>query len=102
MRPRLRLLTTGPWDVRDGDPSCPVTVSGSAVVSLLRTRSDAPGALVRLADRRYALTGPTVAVGPPSQLRRYLHRRPPRSVGHAVWLAELVRTLDAEAAEDGR
>ena len=37
MRPRLRLLTTGPWDAQDGDPGSPATVAGLPVVRVLRT-----------------------------------------------------------------
>jgi hypothetical protein len=72
------------------------------VVRLLRTREDAPGALVQLADRRYALTGATVAVGPAPRLRRHLRRSPRRCPAHGLWLAELDRTLDAETAGEQR
>jgi potassium/hydrogen antiporter len=97
---RPRLFTTGPWDAGDGHPGDPQVVSGIPVVRLLRTRTDPPGALVRLADGRYALTGPTVAVGHAAQLRRYLRSRRARSPADKLWLAELERSLDAEADSD--
>jgi cell volume regulation protein A len=71
---------------------------GVPVTDRLGTRVDAPGALVRLADRRYALTGPILAVGSRRQLDRYLRRRAPLSRG-AGWYAEARRLLDAEGRE---
>lgn len=71
---------------------------GVAVTERLGTRSDAPGALVRLADRRYALTGPILAVGSRRQLDRYLRRRT-RLADGADWYAEARRLLGAEARE---
>jgi potassium/hydrogen antiporter len=102
VKPRLRLFTTGPWDARDGDPASPEAVAGLPVIGLLRARGDAPGALVRLPDRRYALTGTTVTVGRASQLRRYLRSRRPRSAAHELWLTELERALAAESDRDQR
>ena len=45
-------------------PGARSMVDGIEVVDQLRTRRDRPGALVALADGRYAFTGPVVAVGP--------------------------------------
>jgi hypothetical protein len=98
VRSRLRLLTTGPWDARDGRSRLAEAVAGLPVVSLLRMREDAPGALVQLANRRYALIGAIVAAGPAPRLRRHLRPRPRRRPAHELWLAELDRTLDAETA----
>jgi potassium/hydrogen antiporter len=102
VRPRPRLFTTGPWDAGDGDPGDPQAVSGIPVVRRLRMRLDPPGALVRLADGRYALTGQTVAVGPAAQLRRYLRNRRARSPADHPWLTGLERSLDAEAHGERR
>jgi cell volume regulation protein A len=71
---------------------------GVPVTERLGTRRDAPGALVRLADHRYALTGPILAVGSRRQLDRYLRRRA-RLADGADWCAEARRLLDAEARE---
>jgi cell volume regulation protein A len=45
------------------------------VVEHLRTRRDVPGALVILADGRYAVTGPLLMVGAPSPLQAPARRR---------------------------
>ena len=78
-RPVLRgtqvIFSTRPWDPKDGDPASPDRVSGVDVIEHLRTRRDAPGALVALADGRYAITGATVAVGASTQLQAYGRRR---------------------------
>src|SRR3954449_3607373 len=62
-RPRPRVLSrpavtsVRPWQDADGDPSRPAHVVGLEVVDQLRTRRDEPGALVALADGRFAVTG---------------------------------------------
>jgi cell volume regulation protein A len=73
-------------------------VLGVPVTERLGTRSDAPGALVRLADHRYALTGTVLAVGSRRQLDRYLRRRA-RLTDGADWYGEARRLLDAEARD---
>ena len=45
------------------------------VVEQLRTRRDVPGALVALADGRFAYTGPTIGVGAAGQLQDAARRR---------------------------
>ena len=70
------------------------------VAERLGTRGDAPGALVRLADRRYALTGRILAGGSRRQLDRYIRRRA-RKADAADWYAEARRLLDADAREAG-
>jgi len=45
------------------------------VIERLGENPHGQGALVRLADQRYALTGPTVVVAPARKLDRYLRRR---------------------------
>ena len=69
------IFSTRPWDPQDGDPASPDRVSGVDVIEHLRTRRDAPGALVALADGRFAITGATVAVGASTQLQAYGRRR---------------------------
>src|SRR4051794_5405450 len=59
-----RPFSIRPWDPADGDPSRPQEVAGVAVYDQLRTRRDGqPGALVVLADGRYAFTGPILGIG---------------------------------------
>jgi potassium/hydrogen antiporter len=75
LRRPSRIFTSRGWHGRDGDPSRPRELLGVPVSHRLAVRRDAPGALVRLADRRYALTGRMLAVGPPRALDRYIRRR---------------------------
>ena len=69
-RPRPRVLSRPavtsmrPWEEADGNPARPEAVAGVEVVDQLRTRRDEPGALVALADGRYAVTGRLLAIGP--------------------------------------
>jgi cell volume regulation protein A len=58
----------------DGEASRPIEFDGVEVVRQLRTRRDVPGALVQLADGRYAISGPVVAVGPARLLQRHIRR----------------------------
>jgi cell volume regulation protein A len=69
------VYTARPWQDSDGDPSHPQEILGRQVVEHLRTRRDVPGAMVVLDDGRYAVTGPLVMVGPPSQLQFQARRR---------------------------
>jgi cell volume regulation protein A len=100
-RPRPRVLSrpavtsVRPWDDADGDPSRPTTVSGIEVVDQLRTRRDDPGALVALADGRYAVTGRLLAIGPAGELQAVARRRLARaeSPGERAWWQEIVGAL---------
>lgn len=80
-RPRLptsplaRISTTRPWNEADGDPSYPRAVAGVPVRTQLITRIDEPGAVVALADGRYAFTGPVTSVGSARALQRAARRR---------------------------
>jgi cell volume regulation protein A len=69
------VYTSRPWQEADGDPAHPREVSGHQVVEKLRTRRDIPGALVVLADGRYAVCGPILMLGPPGQLQTQARRR---------------------------
>jgi cell volume regulation protein A len=69
------IFTTRPWTDADGDPDAPVAVLGLDVIERLNTRWDVPGALVVLADGRYAVTGPHVLVGAREQLQWHARRR---------------------------
>jgi len=86
------IYTTRPWKTADGDPSRPTVVSGQPVVEKLRTRRDVPGALVVLADGRYAVCGPILMVGPPGQLQAQARRRLMRAENDAAqaWWQEVI------------
>jgi cell volume regulation protein A len=100
-RPRPRVLsrpavtTMRPWEDEDGDPARPSHVMGAEVVDQLRTRRDEPGALVALADGRYAVTGKLLAVGPAGELQGVARRRLARatSPGDRSWWQEVVGAL---------
>jgi cell volume regulation protein A len=100
-RPRPRVLSrpavtsVRPWTDEDGDPARPSQVVGIEVVDQLRTRRDEPGALVALADGRYALTGRLLAVGPAGELQGVARRRLARaeSPGDRAWWQEVVGAL---------
>jgi cell volume regulation protein A len=93
--PHSKIITSRPWDERDGDPSRPTAVDGIEVVEQLRTRRDRPGALVALADGRYAFTGPVVAVGPSQPLQELARRRLGRADDDAErsWWREVIGAL---------
>jgi potassium/hydrogen antiporter len=74
IRAHRAVLSVRPASEAEGDASRPLVVDGIDVVRQLRTRRDVPGALVLLADGRYAVCGPIVAVGPPGLLQRHIRR----------------------------
>ncbi|MGH2996312.1 MAG: potassium/proton antiporter [Gaiellaceae bacterium] len=98
VRPRRRftgtvpIYTARPWLDEDGDPAHPLEVLGRDVVEHLRTRRDMAGALVVLADGRYAVTGPLLMVGPPAQLQFQVRRRLALAVEDAerAWWQEVI------------
>lgn len=68
-------FTSGPWEPSFGDPAEPKLLLGVAVAEILRSRRDRRGALVSLADGRFAVTGPLLAVGNRGDLERYARQR---------------------------
>jgi potassium/hydrogen antiporter len=98
-RPRIlsrpAVTSVRPWQDSDGDPSRPTHVSGQEVVDQLRTRRDEPGALVALADGRYAVTGKLLAIGPAGDLQSVARRRLARAATPAdrAWWQEVVGAL---------
>jgi cell volume regulation protein A len=86
------IFRTGPWDARDGDPAAPGTVGGVATVEQLRLRRDAPGALVVLADGRYAVSGTLMIVGSRRAVQRQARRRLQSAAGDAEagWWQEVI------------
>jgi cell volume regulation protein A len=101
-RPRVitratTIFSTGPWTEADGDPSHPRAVRGQDVVEQLRTRRDRPGALVALADGRYAFTGPVCAIGSGVQIQEAArrHLRAASEASEAAWWREVIGALAA-------
>ena len=86
------VYTARPWAADDGDPAHPRTVGGNSVVEHLRTRRDVPGALVILADGRFAVTGPILMMGPPGQLQAGVRRRMRQASDDAeiAWWQEVI------------
>jgi len=89
-------LTVRAWSPQDGDPGCPQQVLGIPVDRLLARRPDAPGALVALADRRFALTGQVAAIGRHRMLRTYVRGRERTKTDRAyrAWLTEVSDVLE--------
>jgi cell volume regulation protein A len=87
----------GAWLREHGDPAHPVLLDDVAVVEHLRARPDTSGALVRLQDGRYAITGSTLTVGPAAHLRRYVAERLARAVDddERTWWTTLATALGA-------
>jgi potassium/hydrogen antiporter len=94
------VYTTRPWSepVDSGDPAHPQRLAAVEVIDQVRTRRDGvPGALVLLADGRYGVTGPTVTIGSPRQLRNAARRKIQHSTTEAerAWWREVVGALAA-------
>lgn len=70
------IFSVRPWTEAMGDAGQPARIGRAQVTRRLRTRHDAPGSLVALADGRFAVAGDgVVAAGSPRQLRTYAQRR---------------------------
>jgi len=97
--PQLRsgsaVFTTRPWSEDDGDAGFPKEVTGVPVAEQIRTRRDMRGALVRLVDGRFAVTGPLLALGGPLQLQRYARRRlsTEEDAAARAWWQEVIGAL---------
>ena len=103
VRPRLStsgspVFSVRPWSRRDDDAGSPEAVDGVPVVERLRTRRDVAGALVALADGRYAVTGPFVAVGGARSVELHARRRLARTSDDAerAWWQEVVGAVALE------
>ncbi|HEU0019072.1 MAG TPA: potassium/proton antiporter [Thermoleophilaceae bacterium] len=73
---RSPIFSVRPWRDEDGDPAAPEQIADVAVNRTLRTRREARGALVLLADGRLAVTGEgVVATGSARQLVRFCRDR---------------------------
>ncbi len=94
-RSRPSVTTVRPWGEADGDASRPAEIAGHRVVEQLRTRRDEPGALVALADGRFAVTGRLLAIGPSGELQAVARRRlaGADSASDRAWWREVVGAL---------
>jgi cell volume regulation protein A len=94
-RASAAVFSTRPWEEDDGDPAFPERVGDVEVVEQLRTRRDKRGALLALADGRFAITGPVLAVGGPTHLQRFARRRLERERDDAAraWWQEVIGAL---------
>jgi hypothetical protein len=73
---------SGPWTA-DVKPAEADHVNGVEVVERLVTRSDRPGAVVRLATGQLAVIGESFAVGAPRMLKLWASRRIARATAPA-------------------
>ena len=90
------VFTSRPWDGElDGDAAYPREILGVPVRDHLRTRRDRHGALVSLADGRYAVSGPTLAVGGARQVQAYARRRLAREADDTAraWWQDVIGAL---------
>ena len=102
MRATAQILTVQPYrpGTVEGDVTRPSRVLGEDVVARLRIRRDEPGALVALADGRYAVTGPVLMVGGRDDLAAYARRRARIVKGdERAWLQTVVGALAADTLE---
>jgi cell volume regulation protein A len=86
----------------DGDLARPRAVGGELVIARLRVRRDTPGALVALADGRYAVTGPLVVVGSRRDLTQFgtrRLRRLPRDAPERLWLQNVIGAMASDLPE---
>lgn len=93
------VFTVRPWVDRDGDPAAPEEINGIAVVRRLRVRRDSPGALLALADSRFAIVSDgLVAVGGRRRLAEWAAGRieqPGLPPAARAWWQELAGVLAA-------
>jgi potassium/hydrogen antiporter len=91
-----------PWTKLDGDPGRPDEIDGVEVVGRVRTRRDRPGALLALADGRYAVAGDgLVALGGRNLLARWCIRRADLSAPDPqarAWWQEVIGVLSGPVA----
>src|SRR4051794_3042798 len=86
----------------DGDLARPEAVGGEPVVAQLRVRRDTPGALVALADGRYAVTGPLVVMGSRRDITAFATRRMRRLApdsSERPWLQNVIGAMASDLPE---
>jgi potassium/hydrogen antiporter len=92
-----QIFNVRPLTEADGDPGRPQQVAAVEIAQRLRTRRDSAGALVLLADGRYAVTGDgLVAVGPRRQVAEWAGRRINSAAGAGkAWWQEIAGVMNA-------
>ncbi len=99
LRGAPQVFSVRPGSTLGEDPARPGRIDGIEVRAKLRTRRDEPGALVALADGRFAVTGTThVAIGPRRTLADWCADRAAREgIGQAErsWWQEAIGALIA-------
>jgi len=86
----------------DGDLAHPRAVGGAEAVAQLRIRRDTPGALVALADGRYAMTGPLIVVGSRRDITDFATRRMrrlDRDSSERPWLQNVIGAMASDLPE---
>jgi potassium/hydrogen antiporter len=86
----------------EGDLAHPRAVAGEPAVAQLRIRRDTPGALVALADGRYAVTGPLVVVGSRRDITQFATRRIrrlPADAPERAWLQNVIGAMASDLPE---
>ena len=80
MRFRRKVFTTRPGHPGSTTGGDPAHVAGVEIARVVMLRPDRPAALVRLVDRRFAMTGDVVAVGGACDMATYARRTALRSL----------------------
>lgn len=95
MKFRRKVFTTRPGAPDPGHDGDSGEIVGVAVARVFMTRADRPAALVRLADRRFAMTGDVVAVGGACDVAAYARRSALRclSVPDRLWFRACAEEL---------
>ncbi|MEX0971674.1 MAG: potassium/proton antiporter [Solirubrobacterales bacterium] len=92
-----QIFSVRPGQTLEGDPAVPEQIDGIGVRARLRTRRDEPGALVALADGRFAVTTEAaLALGSRRALAEWCARRalrPAISEAERSWWQEAAGTL---------
>jgi cell volume regulation protein A len=86
----------------DGDLARPRAVVGEECVAQLRIRRDTPGALMALADGRYAVTGPLIVLGSRRDLTQFATRRLhqlPHDAPERLWLQTVIGAMASDLPE---
>src|SRR3954471_8594974 len=86
----------------DGDLAHPRVIVGEECVAQLRIRRDTPGALMALADGRYAVTGPLVVLGSRRDLTQFATRRLrrlPPDAPERLWLQTVIGAMASDLPE---
>jgi cell volume regulation protein A len=95
------VFSVRPWKESDGDAGAPEEIDGVPVVERLRSRRDVAGALLVLADGRYAVSGPVLASGGARSLELHARRRLARSAdeSESAWWQEVLGAVAMEGRD---